>query len=514
MFNLLRFFLACLVFTEANAALIPDECAGTINGAASKLANQPGLVQYLCSHKIELDEKVFERNEARIAAFWGGLASVTSSTGEFASLEVMQGLFLFALSRNLDPHDAQHKRTTEFLHAVFQSEVNIIEALVKCENLAQCIHTINDFFRKTTRKHDGRHQQSHDQRQGDGQMQDRRYGNSSYIPSPYDQLDDASKQSIEGDIKKRVGLLFKPGISTLAVDKPYDMLQNLFKGVATINLGMVGAHGMSFFPLASLIHDMFHYHDVRDTHRAALTMLIKQRIGQKMQHAIAVEVAVDQAIHEVMTEYQTFCGKLSAFLERHKDDRMVLTALFELFHEGELRRNGLDVFQHMNSLPKFFRECADRATKREGNRDNDEYSSSDSLKTHTGRSSLSDADLTAIALEKLQRKRPSLNASMYTVEVVQTDTHIFARYSHPKMYGSHTKILGRTLQSKLDNAYDLWRLLGGRSSGLQDPKGIDNVEAAKTFLDDIYKKRQEAFEHLACLSLPHRSIQTPAAIGA
>jgi hypothetical protein len=400
MFNLIRIFLACLVFTEVNAALKPDECAKEIDGEFSKLAHQPGLVEYLRFHKTELDKNVFEVNSDRISAFWSGLNSVTPNTGAFASLEVMQGLFLFALSRNLDPHDAQHKRTTEFLHAVFRSEVNIIEALVKCENLAQCIHTINVFFRETTRKHDGRHQQNRD-RNGYDQMQDRRYGNSPYVASPYDQLDDASKQSIEGEIKRRVGLLFKPGISTLAVDRPYDMLQNLFRGIATINLGTVKAHDMSFFPLASLIHDMFHYHDVRDTYRSALTMLIKQRIGQKMQHAAAVEVAVDQAIHEVMTEYQTFCEKLSTFLERHKKDRMVLTALFELFHEGELRRNGLDVFQHMNSLPKFFKECADRATKREGNRDNDEYSSSDPLMTHTGRSSLPDAELTAIALRKL-----------------------------------------------------------------------------------------------------------------
>ncbi len=452
------------MFTEANASLKPDECAKEIDGDASKLAYQPGLVEYLRFHTKELDEKVFEGNSHRISAFWSGLNSVTSNTGAFASLEVMQGLFLFALSRDIDPNDAQHKRTTDFLHAVFRSEVNIVEALVKCDNLAQCIHTINDFFRRTTRKNDGRCQQSRDQRHGNGQIQDRRYGNSSYVASPYDQLDHESKQSIEEDIKRRISLLFKAGISTLDVDKPYDMLQNLFRGVATINIGTTAAHGMSFFPLASLIHDMFHYHDVRDTHRAALTMLIKQRIGQKMR-SVPVEFAVDQAIHEVMTEYQTFCGKLSTFLERHKDDRMVLTALFELFHEGELRRNSLDVFNHMNSLPKFFRECADRATKREGNRDNDEYSSSDPLMTHTGRSSLSDAELTSIALEKLQYKRPSLDTSMYTVEVVQTDTHILARYSHPQMYGKHTEILGRTLQSKLDNAYDLWRLLGGIQFG-------------------------------------------------
>ncbi|MEI6628692.1 MAG: hypothetical protein WCN27_04745, partial [Alphaproteobacteria bacterium] len=475
MFNLIRIFLACLVFTEANAALKPGECADTINGAGSKLANKPSFVSYLREHKAELDEKVFERNGTRINAFWGGLDSVTYSTAPFTSLEVMQGLFLFALSRNLDPHGAQHKSTTEFLHAVFRSEVNIIEALVKCENLAQCIDTINDFFRKTTRKHDGRCQQSRDQSHGNDQMQDRMYGNSSYIPSPYDRLDGESKQSIEKHIKEKIGLLFKPGLSTLGGDRPYDMLQNLFRGIATINIGTTAAHGMSFFPLASLIHDMFHYHDVRDTHRSALTMLIKQRIDQKMQHAVAVEFAVEQAIHEVMNEYQTFCEKLSTFLECHKDDRMVLTALFELFHEGELRRNGLDVFQHMNSLPKFFKECADRVTKREGNRDNDEYSSSDPLMTHTGRSSLPDAELTAIALRKLQHKYPSLDTS-YAVEIVQTDTHILARYSHPKIYGRRTEILGRTLQSKLDNAYDLWRLLGWDNSGLQDPKGINNTK--------------------------------------
>lgn len=512
MFNLIRIFLACLVFTEVNAALKPDECAKEIDGEFSKLANQPGLVKYLRFHKTELDENVFERNETRINAFWSGLNSVTPNTGAFASLEVMQGLFLFALSRNLDPHDAQHKRTTEFLHAVFRSEVNIIEALVKCENLAQCIHTINVFFRETTRKHDCGHQQSRDQRHDNGQMQDRRYGNSSYIPSPYDQLGGESKQPIEKHIKEKIGLLFKPGISTLLGDRPYDMLQNLFRGIATINIGTTAAHGMSFFPLASLIHDMFHYHDVRDTHRSALTMLIKQRINQQMQCAVAVEFAVDQAIHEVMTEYQAFCGKLSTFLERHKKDRMVLTALFELFHEGELRRNGLDIFQHMNSLPKFFRECADRATKREGNRDNDEYSSSDPLMTHTGKSSLSVAKLKEIALEKLQHKRPSLDTSAYDMEIVQTDTHVLVRYSHQQMYGNHTEMLGRTLQSKLDNAYDLWRLLGSKSSGLQNPKSINNAEEAKMFLDAIYKKRQEAFEHLARLSL--HAIQNPAAIGA
>ena len=73
------------------------------------------------------------------------------------------------------------------------------------------------------------------------------------------------------------------------------------------------------------------------------------------------------------------------------------------------------------------------------------------------------------------------------------------------------------MQSKLHNAYDLWRLLGGGNSGLQDPKSIKNAEEAKEakiFLDSIYKKRQEAFEHLARLSLPHRLIKTPAAIGA
>lgn len=469
MFNLIRIFLTCLVLSEVNAALKPYECADTVDGAGRKLANKPSFVSYLREHKAELDEKVFERNGTRINAFWGGLDSVTYSTAPFASLEVMQGLFLFALSRNLDPHDDQHKSTTEFLHAVFQSEVNIIEALVKCKNLAQCIHTINVFFRKTTRKHDGRCQQSRDQSHGNDQMQDRRYGNSSYIPSPYDRLDGESKQSIEEDIKRKIGLLFKPGISTLGGDRPYDMLQNLFRGIATINLGTVDAHGMSFFPLASLIHDMFHYHDVRDTYRSALTMLIKQRINQQMQHAVAVDVAVDQAIPEVMTEYQAFCGKLSTFLERHQKDRMVLTALFELFHEGELRRNGLDVFQQMDSLPKFFRECADRATKREENRDNDEYSSSDPLMTHAGRSSLPDAELTAIALEKIQHKYPSLDTS-YAVEIVQTDTHILARYSHPKIHGRRTEILGRTLQSKLHNAYDLWRLLGGVIQVYKIPK--------------------------------------------
>ncbi len=537
--------------TSAESPLIPSKCPATIGSTHWKLHHQPDLVKYLYDHKPELDKKCFENNPVRINAFWGSLNAVTMgcAPGELASLDVIHGLFLFAMSRDLNPMAERYKKTTEFLPGVFRQEANLIEQLVSCDNFSRCIHVFNEFFRteRNEDKNRGNHQhthQHHDQRQngpcennlvgnhqhthqhhgqrqngpcennlvgnyqhtnqhrGDGGHRSGHNGNNSVPQTPfYDGLDQQSKQVIDREIKNFIGLLFKPGLSTRKVDRPSTILTDLFNGVATINLSQAEAHGLVFYPLASLIHDSFHFHDVRDTHRSGLTMLIKQRINEQIKtRGKAITPSLDEIVSEsyehVHTEYVTFLGRLSLFREQYKDDRKILTALFEIFHEGDLRRHGQDIWLHIGNVQRFFSECAMRVVERSNDQDS-EYGSEDLFETdlESCRSIFTESEIRAKALEKIMRENRNLTGG-FSIVIKQTDTQILAHYTHPSMSGTRMMVLSSTLRHKLDNAYDLWRLLGGTECGLGNPKDITSREDAKEFLKKIQEKRKEAFQHL------------------